>query len=89
MPNKEKNINIIVFSGKVTDWESWSQKFLSCSKQKGYKKLLVSSGSTSDVDKIPMQEEYENALKGHMHLNKKTLKLGELNEYAHQYQFLK
>ena len=34
------------------------------------------------MNKIPMQEEYENALKGDKDLDQKILKLGELNELA-------
>ena len=36
-------------------------------------------GTTPGVDKIPMQEEYEIALEGHDDLDKKIVKLGELN----------
>ena len=36
----------------------------------------------SGFDEIPTQDEYENALKGDMEVNKKTMKLGELNELA-------
>ena len=53
-------------------------------KQKGYKKLLVSNGSMPGVDEIPTQDEYENALKGDTDLNKKILKLGELNELTYK-----
>ena len=35
------------------------------------------------MDKILMQEEYKNNLKGHKDLNKKIIKLGELNELAY------
>ena len=51
-------------------------------KWKGYKKLLVSNGSTSGVDKIPTQDEYKNALEVDIDLEKKIIKLGELNELA-------
>ena len=61
MSNEEKSICIMVFLGKKADWKSWSKKFLLHGKQKGYKKLLISSGSMSDVDKIPTQNDYENA----------------------------
>ena len=57
MSNKEKSICIIEFLGKKTDGESWSKKFPLHGKQKGYKKLLVISGSTSGMDKIPTQDE--------------------------------
>ena len=72
MSNKEKNINIIDFLGKKTDWDSWSKKFLLHGQQKGYKKLLVISGSTSDMDKIPTQDEYKNAMEGDIDLDKKS-----------------
>ena len=45
---------------------------------KGYKKLFVSSG------KIPTWEEYENALECDADLNKKIIKIGELNKLAYE-----
>ena len=45
---------------------------------------MVSTGTTPGVDKIPMQEEYERALEGDDDLNKKIVKLGELNELAYE-----
>ena len=45
-------------------------KFFSCGKWKGYEKLLVSNWFTSGVDKITAQDEYENAMKGDMDLDK-------------------
>ena len=83
MSNEEKSIHIIEFLGKNIDWFSWSEKFLSCGKLKGYQKLLVSTHTTLVVDKIPTQEEYESALEGDDDLDKKILKLGELNELAY------
>ena len=50
---------------------------------KGYEKLLVTSGSMSGVDTIPMQVEYENALKGNADLNRNIIKLGKFNELAY------
>ena len=38
----------------------------------------------SGVNKICTQDEYENALEGDKDLNKKIIKLGELNELAHE-----
>ena len=35
------------------------------------------------MDKILTQDEHENALKGEIELDKKIVKLGELNELAH------
>ena len=36
------------------------------------------------MDEIPTQDEYQNALEGVMDLNKKILKLSELNELAYK-----
>ena len=36
------------------------------------------------MDKIFMQDEYENPLEGDKDLNKMILKLGELNKLAHE-----
>ena len=55
-----------------------------CGKQKGYKKLLVSTGTTAGVDKIPTQEEYETALEGNEDLDKKIVKLDALKELAYE-----
>ena len=46
-------------------------------KAEGLYKLLVSTVTTSGVDKIPMQEEYESALEGDDNLDKKIIRLGE------------
>ena len=46
---------------------------------------MVSSGSMSGDDKITMQEEYENALEGDMELERKIIKLGELNEQNNEH----
>ena len=72
MLNKEKSIHIINFLDKKTNWGSWFKKFLLHGKQKGYKKLLVSNGSMSGVDKIPTQDEYKNGMEGGMDLDKKS-----------------
>ena len=47
-----------------------------------HKKLLVSSGSMTGVDKIPIQKEYEIDLKDDVDINKKIVKLGELKELS-------
>ena len=38
----------------------------------------------SGMDKIYTQDEYENAMEGDMDLNKKVVKLDELNELAYE-----
>ena len=83
MTNKVKCMQIIKFLGKKSDWEKLVQGVLLHGQWKGYKKLLVSRGSTSDMDKIPTQDEYENAIEGDTDL-KKIIKLGELHELAYK-----
>ena len=70
MSNEEQSIHIIEFLSEKADWESWLMKFISHGKCKGYKKLLVSIVSMSFVNKVPLQEEYDNALEGDMDINK-------------------
>ena len=45
----------------------------------GYKQLLVILGSTVEVDKVPMYKEYDKGLEGDVDLDKKVVKLGNLN----------
>ena len=59
------------------------RSFLLHGKHKGYKKLLESSGSTSGMDWIATQDEHENTLEGEVDLDKKIIKLGELNELVY------
>ena len=80
---EEKSFHIIEFFGKTADWESWSNKFLSHVKHRKYKILLVSSGSMVEVDKVPIQHEYENALECDIDIDKKFIKLVGLNELAY------
>ena len=37
----------------------------------------------SGMDKIPTQDEYKNAMEGHMDVNEEIIKLGELNKLTH------
>ena len=64
MSNKEKSIHVIELLGKKTNWDSWSKSFFLHGKQEGYMKLLVSNGSTSGVNTIPTQDEYESTMEG-------------------------
>ena len=59
MPGEETSNRIIQFSDKKADWENLYKKFLSFRKLKDYKKLLISSGSIIEVEKILIHVEYE------------------------------
>ena len=84
MSTKEKRIYIIECLGEKADWKSWSEKFLSHGKQERYKKLLLSSRTTSDMDEAPMKEGYENAQEDDMDANEKIIKFNELNKLAYE-----
>ena len=71
-----KSIRVINFSGRTSDWEGWSEKFLARSKRKGYKKLLTGK------DTIPMAEEYEKAVAEGKKSGEDTVKFNDLNEEA-------
>ena len=45
---------------------------------------MVSTSAAPGVDKIPTQEKYESALEGDEDLDKKIVKLGELNELTYE-----
>ena len=53
-------------------------------KKRGLWKLLLGKGSTVEVNKVLMQEEYDDALKDDKNHDKKIVKLGELNELAYK-----
>ena len=68
-----KSIRVIEFSGKTSDWEGWSEKFLARGKRKEYKKILLGKV------RVPTQSEYEKAIEDN---NKEKIKIGDLNEEA-------
>ena len=49
------------------------EMFLPQGKRESYKKLLVGKGYTIRIDKVPMQEEYEDAFEGETALIKKIV----------------
>ena len=71
-----KSIRVIEFSGRTTDWEGWSEKFLARAKRKGYKKLLIGKETVPKVSAYAEAEGKDDAT------SKKIVKLGESNEEA-------
>ena len=65
----KKCTHIIYFLVKKPDWDSWSEKFLSQWKRKGYKALLIDKDSTKGVDNY-IQRKYNEALEGYTDLQK-------------------
>ena len=59
------------------------ENLLAHGRTKGYKKLLGGEGSTVQVSKVPMQNQYEEALENEAALDKK-FKLVDLNEHANE-----
>ena len=71
-----KSIRVIEFSGRTTDWEGWSEKFLARAKRKGYKKLLLGTLP------VPKASEYAEADGKSDAASKKVVNLGDKNEEA-------
>ena len=69
-----KSIHVLEFTGKIANWEGWSDKFLARGKRLGYKKLLLGK------EKIPTEREYAKAV---VDKDQPTVKCGELNEQAY------
>ena len=69
-----RSICVINFSGRTSDWEGWSEKFLARSKKKGYKKFLTGK------DDIPTAEEYEKAVADVRESGDNIIKFNGLNE---------
>ena len=72
-----KAIRVLEFSGKQSEWDPWSEKFLARAKRNGYKDLLI--GKTP----IPTKVELEAAPEGE-ELTKTLKKKSALNEQAYE-----
>ena len=71
-----RNIYVINFSGRTSNWEGWSKKFLAKIKKKGYNKLLTAK------DEIPMVEEYEKAVTEGEKSTEDIMRCNNLNKEA-------
>ena len=69
----ETTIKTIVFSGKKTDWETWSEKFMARSKRRGYKKLLIEEIEIPKKSEVLSEDNPDHA---------KKILLKEANEKA-------
>jgi len=80
----EKSIRIIEFSGKQSDWDGWSEKFLAKAEHKGYRKLLLCKKSKSGFDIVPTESEYDaaEAKTSKDADDKKIIALAKLNRLA-------
>ena len=76
MPKELKSIRVLEFSGKTTDWEGWSEKFLARGKRAGYKHLLTGK------ETIPTVEQYDTAVGKGDAESKKIVDLANKNEEA-------
>ena len=68
MSTELKTIRVLEFSGRISEWEGWSEKFLARAKRKGYKKLLQGK------EEVPKENEIGS--------DSAKKKLAELNEEA-------
>ena len=76
MSKELKIIRVLGFSGKTTDWEGWSEKFLARGKRAGYKHLL------SGKETIPTVEQYKAAVGKSDAESKKVVELADKNDEA-------
>ena len=58
-----KSIRVINFSGRTSDWEGWSEKFLARSKRKGYKKLLTGKDTIPTADEEQCEPTDDESIK--------------------------
>ena len=81
----KKAILIIKFSGRQSDWDGWSVKFLARAENKGYRKLLLRKKNKIGYDIVRKESEYEVA-DGKFPQDaddKKIIALAELNREAY------
>ena len=64
--------------------ESWLEKLFLQGKWKCYKKLVLGDGFRVGVNKVPIQNEYEVALKGDSGLSKIIVNLSAFIELAYK-----
>ena len=76
MPKELKSIRVLEFSGKTTDWEGWSEKFLARGKRAGYKHLLTGK------ETIPTVEQCDAVVGKGDAESKKIVDLANKNEEA-------
>ena len=83
--SEEKSIRIIEFSGKQSDWDGWSEKFLAKAEHKGYRKLLLCRKNKDGYDVIPTEDEFSAAEdeQNKSAVHKTTIALAKLNRQAY------
>ncbi len=74
MSSVEESERIFAFSGKQSDWDRWSEKFLVQAKCRGHKGLLLGRYN------LLTQEQLDLAEASSSDHDKKILKMGELNK---------
>ena len=82
--SEEKAIRVVVWSGKTSDYDGWSEKHLAKVEHKGYHKLLLCRKNRKGFDKVPTEKEIEDieAKASKEEADKKILKLDKLNRQA-------
>jgi len=74
---EEKNLKVVVFSGKQDDWKFWEVKFLARARRKGFKEILLGTVKIpKDLEKFDLTVPTEKA-QSEIH-NKNELAFEEL-----------
>ncbi len=84
MSAEERSLLVIEFSGKKSDWKSWSVDFMASGNRRGYKNLLVGQCKTVGVDKVPTETKFEEAEHGSSVQDEAVKKLSDLNMLAYE-----
>jgi len=59
---EEKNLKVIVFSGKQEDWKFWEVKFLARARRKGFREILLGTVKIpKDLEKFDLMVPAEKA----------------------------
>jgi len=59
---EEKNLKVIIFSGKQEDWKFWEVKFLARARRKGFREILLGTVKIlKDLEKFDLTDPKEKA----------------------------
>ena len=84
--NKKRTIRVLEFSGKRSDWDPWSEKFMATAEYENFCKLLLCSKNLATVDVVPTHQVIEDieAKSTKSEEDKKILELAKLNKKCYR-----
>ena len=84
--NKKRTIRVLEFSGKRSDWNPWSEKFMATAEYDNVCKLLLCLKNLATFDVVPMHQVIEDieAKSTKSEDDKKILELAKLNKKCYR-----